>query len=270
MAGSAPEPFDSFVMLGNNLGLLGAPDQAPRFLDALARGAPGRPHRRRDAQPPRHERSRSSALPRGESTSRPPRAPTAPARPAPPAGHAMVGVRTCSARPRSSSRFWPDPLGADRGPPRHGHAGTRGIVAAGPVDGRAGAAELSVASLEAIGQRRLERVTQPAIADTSRDRGSRDYGRPGASPPIKRRGVPDGRSAGHVRRSQSRVKVPQHSVIAGPPRLRLDPVGVALTAPSPARSSTTCSRWRWRGPPSGRRLPCCRSPHVPTSSHCRR
>ena len=36
LAGGAPEPFDSFVMLGNNLGLLGARDQAPRFLDALA------------------------------------------------------------------------------------------------------------------------------------------------------------------------------------------------------------------------------------------
>ena len=34
---SASEPrFDSVLMLGNNLGLLGTPDQAPRFLDALA------------------------------------------------------------------------------------------------------------------------------------------------------------------------------------------------------------------------------------------
>lgn len=36
LADSAPEPFDSFVMLGNNLGLLGSPDRAPQFLDALA------------------------------------------------------------------------------------------------------------------------------------------------------------------------------------------------------------------------------------------
>lgn len=36
LADGAPEPFDSFVMLGNNLGLLGSPDRAPQFLDALA------------------------------------------------------------------------------------------------------------------------------------------------------------------------------------------------------------------------------------------
>ncbi len=35
LAGSAPQPFDSFVMLGNNLGLLASRDEAPRFLDAL-------------------------------------------------------------------------------------------------------------------------------------------------------------------------------------------------------------------------------------------
>ena len=32
----APEPFDSFVMLGNSLGLLGGAEQAPLVLDALA------------------------------------------------------------------------------------------------------------------------------------------------------------------------------------------------------------------------------------------
>ena len=36
LAATAPEPFDTFLMLGNNLGLLGGPEQAPRFLDALA------------------------------------------------------------------------------------------------------------------------------------------------------------------------------------------------------------------------------------------
>jgi SAM-dependent methyltransferase len=38
-AACAPEPFDSFVMLGNNLGLLAGPEQAPLVLDALARVA---------------------------------------------------------------------------------------------------------------------------------------------------------------------------------------------------------------------------------------
>ncbi len=36
LAATAPEPFDTFLMLGNNLGLLGGAEQAPRFLDALA------------------------------------------------------------------------------------------------------------------------------------------------------------------------------------------------------------------------------------------
>ncbi|MEW6155635.1 MAG: methyltransferase [Actinomycetota bacterium] len=36
LARTSPEPFDSFVMLGNNLGLLGGADQAPEFLAALA------------------------------------------------------------------------------------------------------------------------------------------------------------------------------------------------------------------------------------------
>lgn len=35
-AGSAPERFDTFVMLGNNLGLLAGPERAPLVLDALA------------------------------------------------------------------------------------------------------------------------------------------------------------------------------------------------------------------------------------------
>ena len=42
LAASHPEPFDTFLMLGNNLGLLGGPDQAPLFLEALAAmAAPG-------------------------------------------------------------------------------------------------------------------------------------------------------------------------------------------------------------------------------------
>jgi SAM-dependent methyltransferase len=36
LAEGAPEPFDSLLMLGNNLGLLGGAVQAPRLLDALA------------------------------------------------------------------------------------------------------------------------------------------------------------------------------------------------------------------------------------------
>lgn len=36
LAATAPEPFETFLMLGNNLGLLGGAEQAPRFLDALA------------------------------------------------------------------------------------------------------------------------------------------------------------------------------------------------------------------------------------------
>ena len=36
LAAAAPEPFDTFVMLGNNLGLLGGAHQAPAFLQALA------------------------------------------------------------------------------------------------------------------------------------------------------------------------------------------------------------------------------------------
>jgi SAM-dependent methyltransferase len=35
LARSGPEPFDSALLLGNNLGLLAAPDQAGRFLQAL-------------------------------------------------------------------------------------------------------------------------------------------------------------------------------------------------------------------------------------------
>ena len=35
LAATTPEPFDTFLMLGNNLGLLGGAKQAPRFLDAL-------------------------------------------------------------------------------------------------------------------------------------------------------------------------------------------------------------------------------------------
>ena len=42
LAATAPEPFDTFLMVGNNLGLLGGAEQAPRFLDALASmAAPG-------------------------------------------------------------------------------------------------------------------------------------------------------------------------------------------------------------------------------------
>jgi SAM-dependent methyltransferase len=36
LARTNPAPFDSFAMLGNNLGLLGGADQAPEFLAALA------------------------------------------------------------------------------------------------------------------------------------------------------------------------------------------------------------------------------------------
>ena len=38
-AATAPEPFDTFLMLGNNLGLLGGAEDARPFLDALARMA---------------------------------------------------------------------------------------------------------------------------------------------------------------------------------------------------------------------------------------
>ena len=39
---SRPAPFDTFLLLGNNLGLLGSPAQAPLFLEALAAmAAPG-------------------------------------------------------------------------------------------------------------------------------------------------------------------------------------------------------------------------------------
>lgn len=39
---TAPQPFDAFVLCGNNMGLLASRDEAPRFLDALARmAAPG-------------------------------------------------------------------------------------------------------------------------------------------------------------------------------------------------------------------------------------
>ncbi len=42
LAESQPEPFDTFLMLGNNLGLLGGPAQAPLVLGALgAMAAPG-------------------------------------------------------------------------------------------------------------------------------------------------------------------------------------------------------------------------------------
>ena len=42
LAASRPEPFDTFLMLGNNLGLLGGPAEAPLVLEALgAMAAPG-------------------------------------------------------------------------------------------------------------------------------------------------------------------------------------------------------------------------------------
>ena len=42
LAASRPAPFDTFLMLGNNLGLLGGPANAPLFLEALgAMAAPG-------------------------------------------------------------------------------------------------------------------------------------------------------------------------------------------------------------------------------------
>ena len=42
LAASRPEPFDTFLMLGNNLGLVGGPAQAPSLLEALAAiAAPG-------------------------------------------------------------------------------------------------------------------------------------------------------------------------------------------------------------------------------------
>jgi SAM-dependent methyltransferase len=42
LASSQPDRFDTFLMLGNNLGLLGGPAQAPLMLDALAAlAAPG-------------------------------------------------------------------------------------------------------------------------------------------------------------------------------------------------------------------------------------
>lgn len=42
LARSRPAPFDTFLMLGNNLGLLGGPAHAPLFLEALAAmAAPG-------------------------------------------------------------------------------------------------------------------------------------------------------------------------------------------------------------------------------------
>jgi SAM-dependent methyltransferase len=36
LAATAPEPFDTFLLVGNNLGLLAGAAHAPRFLDALA------------------------------------------------------------------------------------------------------------------------------------------------------------------------------------------------------------------------------------------
>lgn len=36
LAAAHPEPFDTYLMLGNNLGLLAGVDEAPRFLEALA------------------------------------------------------------------------------------------------------------------------------------------------------------------------------------------------------------------------------------------
>lgn len=42
LADLSPEPFDTFLMMGHNLGLLGGPDEAPHFFDALRRmAAPG-------------------------------------------------------------------------------------------------------------------------------------------------------------------------------------------------------------------------------------
>lgn len=42
LAATAPEPFDTFLLVGNNLGLLAGPEQGPQFLDALASmAAPG-------------------------------------------------------------------------------------------------------------------------------------------------------------------------------------------------------------------------------------
>ncbi len=37
LASASPEPFDTFVLFGNNLGLLGSAEETPRLLDALAR-----------------------------------------------------------------------------------------------------------------------------------------------------------------------------------------------------------------------------------------
>ena len=39
LADQGPIPFDTFLLMGHNYGLLGGPDQAPRFLDALRRMA---------------------------------------------------------------------------------------------------------------------------------------------------------------------------------------------------------------------------------------
>ena len=36
LAARGTEPFDAFVLYGNNLGLMGSPEQAPRFLETLA------------------------------------------------------------------------------------------------------------------------------------------------------------------------------------------------------------------------------------------
>jgi hypothetical protein len=42
LAAAGGGPFDSFILMGNNLGLLGGREQAPRFLGALASlAAPG-------------------------------------------------------------------------------------------------------------------------------------------------------------------------------------------------------------------------------------
>ncbi len=35
LAATSPEPFDTFLLMGHNIGLLGGPDHAPVFLDAL-------------------------------------------------------------------------------------------------------------------------------------------------------------------------------------------------------------------------------------------
>jgi hypothetical protein len=111
LAGSPPEPFDSFAMLGNNLGLLGAPDRAPQFLDALANMAhPGARIVGETLNPYATRNPDHLPYQRGEiDVSAASRANCACASGT--SNWSRHGGTTCSARPRISTRFSPRPPG---------------------------------------------------------------------------------------------------------------------------------------------------------------